>query len=793
MSAIEFIPPAALGDRDAAIVDVREASAYTDLGHVPGAANIPVDRFRDPTGIARGMLPDPTDLATWLGEAGISPTDPVIAYDDDCGVYAARFLATLGAFGHDGDLYLLDGDYSVYEREADVTVEQPDIEPVEYEPGDLDETLLADREDVEAAVDGEAIVVDTRTEPEFEQAHIPGAVQLDWKAFVDDETGRRRSVEAVESTLAEHGLEPDRPVVLYCNTARRLSYVFAVLEDLGYGDVRFYEGSLEDWLRTETDDWDPAEIKRRVREHANEGPETVKEALGEDAAAKLKLVGLYEQKQSGYFMFRTKIPGGVLTADAARALGTVAEEYATLPEERDPERSPFGDGYLDVTTRQDVQFHWIRMADVPEIWELLDPAGVSTFQTGGNSVRNVVSCPAAGVADDEVLDARPVAEAITEAFLADRRYANLPRKLKVSVNGCRGACAQPEINDLGFTPARKGDRVGFNLAAGGGLSDSPRVASDLDVFVERDQVVDVVRATADLFIEHGSYLDTAVNRLRFLVEEWGAEQFREELQRFAPFEFESAGEDLVTHHHPDHVGVHDQADGDKYVGLSIPVGRIDGTDFRGMADLAGSYGNSEIRLTTQQNLLLPDVADGDLDDLRAEPLLDEYSPDPGPFTRGVVTCTGREFCNYALVETKARAKRWAAELDERVDIDQDRVGLRFSGCTASCAQPQIDDIGLRGETRQTDDGVESAVDIAVGGKLDVDPQFATWIAPRVPIESAPDAIERLVAVFEREGRDGEQLHEFCRRVDDDRLAEVLHPAAIDPVEAAANGGRTDAD
>ncbi|WP_158855619.1 rhodanese-like domain-containing protein [Halorhabdus sp. CUG00001] len=786
MGTIEFRSPDRL-DADAAVVDVREASAYETLGHIPGAVNIPTDRFRDPTGLATGMLPEADALAEWLGEAGIAPDDDVIAYDDDRGVYAARFLITLAAYGHDGDLSLLDGDYSTWERDRQVTTDEPSVDSVTYEIDALGD-VVAERAAVEAAVESEAAVVDTRTEPEYEQAHVPGAIQLDWERFVDSETGRRRSDAEINAILEEQDLTPDRSIVLYCNTARRLSYVYAVLSDLGYEDVRFYEGSLEDWLRTQTDDWDPAEIKRRVREHASEGPAAVKAALGEDAAAKLKLVGLYEQKQGGYFMFRTKIPGGVLDSEAARALGTVAEEYATLPADRDPERSPFGDSYLDVTTRQDIQFHWIRMEDVPEIWDLLDPAGVSTFQTGGNSVRNVVSCPAAGVAADEVLDTRPVAEAITEAFLADHRYANLPRKLKVSVNGCRGACAQPEINDLGFTPARKGDRLGFNVAAGGGLSDSPRIASDLDVFVEPDQVVEVVRATADLFVEHGSYLDTAVNRLRFLVEEWDAKQFRAELQRFAPVEFESAGEDLVEHHHPDHVGVHDQADGANYVGLSIPVGRIDGEDFQAIADLTETYGSGEVRLTTQQNLLVPDVANEELADLHAEPLLAEYSPDPGPFTRGVVTCTGREFCNYALVETKARAKRWAAELDERVDTDQDRIGLRFSGCTASCAQPQIDDIGLRGDTRQTEQGVQSAADVALGGKLDVEPEFATWIAPRVPIEEIPGAIERIVETFEREGADDERFQEFCRRVPDERLAEVLRPAEIDPAPAVQSGG-----
>ncbi|WP_181685794.1 rhodanese-like domain-containing protein [Halorhabdus salina] len=786
MGTIEFRSPDRL-DADAALVDVREASAYETLGHIPGAVTIPTDRFRDPTGLATGMLPEPDALAAWLGDAGMTKDEDVIAYDDDRGVYAARFLLTLAAYGHEGDLYLLDGDYSTWERDHQVTTEEPTVDPVTYEIDDLQD-VVAERATVEAAVDDDTAIVDTRTEPEYEQAHVPGAIQLDWERFVDSETGRRRSKAEIKAILREQDLSPDRSIVLYCNTARRLSYVYAVLTDLGYEDVRFYEGSLEDWIRTQTADWDPAEIKARVRTHASEGPDAVKAALGDDAAAKLKLVGIYEQKQGGYFMLRTKIPGGVLSAEAARALGTVAAEYATLPDDRDPERSPFGEGYLDVTTRQDVQFHWIRMADVPEIWDLLDPAGVSTFQTGGNSVRNVVSCPAAGVAADEVIDTRPVAEAITEAFMADHRYANLPRKLKVSVNGCRGSCAQPEINDLGFTPARKDDRLGFNVAAGGGLSDSPRIASDLDIFVEPEAVVDVVRATADLFVEHGSYLDTAVNRLRFLVEEWGAEQFREELQRFAPFEFESAGEDLVDHHHPDHVGVHDQADGANYVGLSIPVGRIDGPDFQAIADLAETYGSGEVRLTTQQNLLLPDVADDDLDDLRAEALLAEYSPNPGPFTRGVVTCTGREFCNYALVETKARVKRWAAELDERVDTDQERIGLRFSGCTASCAQPQIDDVGLRGDTQQTEQGVQSAADVALGGKLDVDPEFATWVTPRIPIEEIPAAIERVVETFEREGTDDERFHEFCRRVSTDRLAEILRPAEIDRVPAVQHGG-----
>ncbi|MFB6150615.1 MAG: rhodanese-like domain-containing protein [Haloarculaceae archaeon] len=780
---IQFSSPATVAsDPSVAVVDVRDGDEYETVGHVPGAVNVPTDAFRDPTGFNPGMLPDPDDFAARLGEAGIEPGDDVVAYDDDRGVYAARFLLTLAAFGHEGDLAVLDGDYSAWEREREVTTGARDPDPVEYEIGGLDADLVADREAVEDAVGTDATVLDTRTEAEYEQAHVPGATQVSWERFVGED-GRLRPESELWSLLAERDVSPDEPVVLYCNTARRLSYVYAVLSHLGFPDVRFYEGSLQDWIQAESPSWDPAEIKRRVREHAADGRDAVVDALGENAAAKLKLVGLYEQKQGGYFMLRTKIPGGVLDAAAARALGSVADEFARAPESYGgADQNPmFGDGYLDVTTRQDVQMHWIRMADVPEVWDRLDGAGVSTFQTGGNSVRNVVSCPLAGVAPDEVVDARPVADAVTEAFLADRRYANLPRKLKVSVNGCRGACAQPEINDLGFTPARKGDRVGFNVHAGGGLSDSPRIASDVDLFVEPDRVVDVVRATADLFIEHGSYLDTAVNRLRFLVEDWGAERFRDELERFAPFPFEPAGEDLVEHHHADHVGVREGADGDYAVGLNVPVGRMRGVEFADLAALADEYGAGEVRLTPKQNAVLVGVPGDRLDSLRDEPLLATYSPDPGPFSRGVVTCTGREYCNYALIETKMRARRWAAELDERVDVDQDRVEFRLSGCTASCAQPQIGDVGMRGETVQTDAGVREAVDIGLGGRLNEDPQFADWIAPRVPVEEVPDAVERVVELYHDRSREGERLFEFCGRVDNDALYEALLGGETEPL------------
>ncbi|MFB6162878.1 MAG: rhodanese-like domain-containing protein [Halococcoides sp.] len=784
MAPIEFVSHETVRTRpEAVVVDVREASVYHRVGHVPGAVSIPPDVYRDPTGFAPGMLPDPAAVTDALGAAGIDPTTPVVAYGDDP-ADAARFLVTLLLVGHEGPLELVDADVETIAQSVDLTTDPADPATESYEMADgYDAMYLADREAVEAASAGadtgtadegaaerETVLVDTRTRTEYDQAHIPGAVHFDYANLLAD--GRVRSAAERAAALEAVGLDPAADIVLYCNTARRLSLVFASLLAAGYETVRFYEGSLRDWLQAAAPTWDPAEIERIVREHAGEGTAAVHEALGEHSGSKLKLVGIYDQKQGAEsHMFRTKLPGGVLTAEQARTLGAVAEEFAVPPARHDA--GPVDGGYLDLTTRQGVQYHWIEMTDVPAIWDRLSAVGISTYQSGGNSVRNVVANPAAGLASDEVIDTRPVADAITDAFEADPRYANLPRKLKVSVAGSRQVSARPGINDLGFTPARKDGRLGFHVHAGGGLSDSPRFADPLDIFVEPDRVVDVVEATADLFVEQGSYLDTAVNRLRFLVEQWGVDRFRAELERHVTGGFERSGEDLREGVRRDHVGLHEQADGRYAVGLAVPVGRIGGADLIAIADLAAEHGSGDLRVTHNQNLLLADVAPDRLDALRSSDPLDTYSPDPGPITRGMVTCTGREYCTYALVETKARAWRWARDLDATLDVDFDRVRVALSGCIASCAQPQLADIGLRGETRRsnTDPVPRPAVDLAVGG----DPasqEFARWVCGRIPIENGPEAIARVVEAADREA---DSIEAFVRETPSERLASIADP------------------
>jgi len=237
-----------LADRldEVTIVDVRDAWEYDGIGHVPGAVNVPFDAFRSESEETRGMLPGAEAFAEIVSEAGIRPDDTVVAYDDTHGVFAARFLVTAEIYGH-RDVRLLDGDYSAWNVEYDTTTDAPEVDPTEYAVDPPGDTILIDQAAVEAAIDTDAVLVDTRDDWEFEEGHIPGAVNIDWKELVDDETRGLKPRDELEEVLGSYGITPDRRVILYCNTARRISHTYVVLRHLGYEDVAFYEGSLTEW------------------------------------------------------------------------------------------------------------------------------------------------------------------------------------------------------------------------------------------------------------------------------------------------------------------------------------------------------------------------------------------------------------------------------------------------------------------------------------------------------------------------------------------------------------------
>jgi ferredoxin-nitrite reductase len=517
----------------------------------------------------------------------------------------------------------------------------------------------------------------------------------------------------------------------------------------------------------------PLEVKQAIMDTYSKDLSAMGEVPGE--VERLKWVGIYPQKQGGdAFMMRVKVPGGVLTPEQAEVIGKIAVDFANGP----IPNPHFGNNFLDLTTRQDVQMHWLKMGDIPEIWRRLEKAGITTVQACGDSARNVLCCPVSGLDHEELIDAYPVAQDINDYFTGNREYANLPRKFKMSVTGCLEDCAQAEINDIGLLPARLEDgTIGFNLRVGGGLSDGPRMASDIDVFVRPEDAVEITRGIAQAFGELGDRGNRWTARMRYLVQRIGPEAFREELEKRVTVNLTPAGEDMTKRYRGDHVGVHAQKDGLYYVGLNVPVGRMSGQQFTEAGRLAERYG-SEVRLATDQNLVVTGVPEDLIDDLLAEPLLERFSPNPGAFERGVVACTGSEFCRFGIVETKIRAVEWAREMDERVgDVGQEAVRMHFSGCSASCAQPQIGDVGFRGETAKTKTSIVEGVDIGLGGSLGRDAAFIDWVEGAKPTEEVPDALVSVFERFKEEGRQGERFHEWARRKKNAQLREALRKPA----------------
>jgi ferredoxin-nitrite reductase len=551
--------------------------------------------------------------------------------------------------------------------------------------------------------------------------------------------------------------------------------------------------------------WKDETYGMEVRDHllrfAEEGWDAIPEDEHDAWFERFKWWGLYHQRkgQESYFMMRIGTPMGRMTPEQLRTVGEVAKEYATGPVEN-PE---FGDAYADFTTRQSIQLHWIKVEDIADIWDELESVGLSTIQACGDSWRNIVGSPVAGRDADELIDVWPIVQELHETFKGNDLYANLPRKWKVAMTGDRRGSGQGDINDLAFEPAVKeidsemsetplaagetgdGEEVaGFNVHVGGGLArKEPRFARDIDVFCRPENAADVAAGLSALFRDYGDREDRFNARIKFLVDEWGPEKVRSVLQdEYVDYELPTAGEDLRDEYDynagradaaGDYIGVHDQSDGQNFVGLSVLVGRMGADDVIELADLAEAYGSEMIGLTQRQNVIVGDIADDDLDDFLAEDLLDEHSPDPHPFMRGSIACTGTEYCSLSIVETKNRMVRYGRWLRDNVPVPDgvEDFHIHLSGCTASCAQPQIADISLRGmKTRKDGDAVE-AFDVGLGGGLGENPQFADWVKMRVPADEVPGYIANLLETYEEE-RSGpeESFRDFVADRDEDELA-----------------------
>jgi ferredoxin-nitrite reductase len=536
------------------------------------------------------------------------------------------------------------------------------------------------------------------------------------------------------------------------------------------------------------------ELRARILEFAEEGYESIPEDEREAWFSRFKFWGLFHQRegQEGYFMLRLANARGVLEPGQLRAIAEVSREYAHGPA-TNPE---FGDAYIDLTTRQSVQMHWLRLGDIPEVWEQLESVGVSSRSSGGDTMRNISGCPLAGKGE-EYVETEGLLDRLQTDLRGDDSLSNLPRKFNISVTGCHEGCAQDSINDIGLEPARKtveGETVrGFNVRVGGGLGGrQPRRARSLDTFVTPEHAYAVVRAFVELYHEHGDRERRARNRARFFVDEEGVDWIRERVAERVDFDLHPAGEDFreaYTYNagkpagagRADHVGVNDQADGNRYVGLSVPVGRMGGDAALELARLAEEYGTGEVRLTRRQNPVVVDVDPGDVADLLAEPLLEKYPASPNPFDRGAIACTGTEFCPLALTETKARMARMLRWLGENVTLPEDveHLHVHYSGCTADCGQAMTADIGLQGMRARKDGEMVEALDIGVGGGIGETPSFVEWVHQRVPADEAPAAIRSLVEAFAAHRSEGQSFREWVDATGTETLVDLCEPAETD--------------
>ena len=456
-------------------------------------------------------------------------------------------------------------------------------------------------------------------------------------------------------------------------------------------------------------------------------------AIPDDDFERMKWYGLFRRKQTpGYFMMRLRMPNGVLTSRQLAGLGEIAKKY--------------GRGSADITTRQNIQLRWIRIEDVPVMFDALEELGIPHLQPGMDNIRNITGCPAAGLDPEELLDASPLALAIQDAIIGRKDYSNLPRKFNISISGCRQDCALSQTHDLGFTPATRDGVTGFNVRVGGAMGGkSTHLSWDLDVFVTADQVVSLCLAVLGLFRDQGSRENRLKARLKWLVEEWGVDRVRQEVERRFGRPLEHAGKDEVVDYGGDHLGVREQRhSGLYYVGLHVPVGRTNGEDLVELARLAEQYGSGEVRLTNDQNVLLVNVPAASVPALLREPLVERYLPEPAAFQRRLVSCTGKDFCHYSLIDTKERAVEVAERLQTLMP-DATPLRMHWSGCPHACGLHHIADVGFQAARVRVDGEIVDAADVFIGGRLGKDARLATKVLDAVPLTELPQRLQALLA------------------------------------------------
>ncbi|MFE2092283.1 nitrite/sulfite reductase [Streptomyces sp. NPDC059460] len=497
-----------------------------------------------------------------------------------------------------------------------------------------------------------------------------------------------------------------------------------------------------------------------------------------DLRGRMRWWGLYTQRKPGidggktailepeelddkYFMLRVRIDGGRLTTAQLRVIGEISQEYAR--------------GTADITDRQNIQLHWIRIEDVPAIWEKLEAVGLSTTEACGDCPRVIIGSPVAGIAADEIIDGTPAVDEIHDRYIGNKEFSNLPRKFKTAISGSPVQDVVHEINDIAFVGVVHPEHgPGFDVWVGGGLSTNPRLAERLGAWVPLDEVPDVWAGVVGIFRDYGYRRLRTRARLKFLMADWGPAKFRQVL------EDEYLKRPLIDGPAPeqpssrwrDHVGVHQQQDGRFYVGFAPRVGRVDGSTLAKVADLAAAHGSDRLRTTVEQKMLILDVEQDQVDSLVTGLEALDFQVKPSPFRRGTMACTGIEFCKLAIVETKARGASLIDELERRMPEFDEPLTININGCPNACARIQTADIGLKGQLVLDADGNQvEGYQVHLGGALGLEAGFGRKVRGlKVTSAELPDYVERVLGRFQAEREDGERFATWAARAGAESLS-----------------------
>jgi sulfite reductase (ferredoxin) len=517
---------------------------------------------------------------------------------------------------------------------------------------------------------------------------------------------------------------------------------------------------------------------RIVNEYSIHGYDAIDPA---DLNGRFRWYGLYTQRpeEDKRFMMRVRVSGGILTAEQLDACAEISRRW--------------GGGVIDVTDRQNFQFHNVRIEDVPRIWATLAAVGLSTLETCGDVTRNVLGCPTAGVDVDEYLDATPYVHAVTRRLTGTKEFSNLPRKYKISITGCTHRCAADEINDIGAVAHRVDGRVGFAIYVGGGLSTTPYFAQHLGVFVAPEELEEVCVGITRIFRDYGYRRARNRARLKFLVMDWGPEKFREVLEKKYLKRRLADGPPAPQSPaaHRDHVGVHRQKDGRCYVGFAVLAGRSNAQQLADIARLARKYGSGRARTTTQQKMLILDVPEDRVEALVGELRGIGLEARPSSFRRSTMACTGIEFCKLAVTATKPHAQVLVEELERRLPDFEDYCRVNFNGCPNSCARFQVADIGLMGSVSMVDGVPTEIFQLHLGGHLGEENRFGRLAkGARVRADRVPDFVESLLRLYLQRKQPGQDLTAYLNALDDaalqDFAREAMPPGAL--VEAGSSEG-----